>query len=880
MSEAPEPRPPAPPPRVARARLELLAVAAITAVLLAAVFGPLLLDPGASGKYDVYRAFGPWSYFLDRSIQGGDYPEWNPLTLGGAPFAANPQCWALYPPNVLRALSNVHPTPLSTLGGLAVLALMHVWLLGFGTYRLARAHGLSPAAAAVALLGACLNALVVRRVAELHFVFTLAWLPFILIHARGFVRAGSPRERLHEAAWLALYTALMVLGGFPQLYPYIAAGVLAYALTERLTDPRLHDAAAAEPRAARTRLLGSLVQRDVAYAVPAVALMLALAACLLLPAAEFAGFSARVTSAAHEADGHLPAEWTLGYAWRAVAVYSGQRYEPETLRGAGIGVLALAAAGILGGVRRRTAGLFVAFYVYIDLLVGKPMPIASALAIASPFQMVSATRAADVGLVFLALLAGSGVDALRERAVWRRLLAAAAALSVGGAALYALHRQLELGRVWLQPSLWAMLAPAALLAVALAVAFTSRSALRWLSALPAALALLVACELFAWNGPYARELIVHRNFQREWLSTTDVEGKNPFWPDNRRHPDERPNFGLFTLQGLVNGYDPLHLDGVRTFLASGSRSRRYERTVRVEEILAYNARTNLLMKRAFWLVPNVVIGAQPSRRSLFPPTEVAFVAEKLAHVPARSSRDVKGRGVSREATRIAVEVPALRGLGLREGRNRARARTQWIDLPPRHAVLELVLRAGGRVLIAPHVERGDAAPFFAREELAHEVEVKSDDIRDHRVEIPLPDATRMRFELDLDWDGAAQAPELISLAVLSDAADEDAKIAIVHRSADETRVHIRELIAPRLLVFTDADYPGWHAEVDGKPARIVRTAGVFKGVEVPAGSHDVRFYFRSTRLHTGLWLSALGFVVAAALLWATRRRHSIAANPA
>jgi hypothetical protein len=484
--------------------------------------------------------------------------------------------------------------------------------------------------------------------------------------------------------------------------------------------------------------------------------------------------------------------------------------------------------------------------------------------------MVSATRAADVGLLFVALLAGRGLDALRSELTWRRVLAAAGVLGLGGAALFTLDYQLDRGRIWLQPNSAMLLVPAVLLVTAAAAAFAARKTHVAARALPFVLVALVAGELLAWNGPYARQLIVHRSFEREWMSTTDAAGKNPFWPDNRREADERPNFGMFTLRGQINGYDPLHLDGVRRFIASKSRGRRYERTVRIEEAVAFNARAHLLMKRAFWLVPAVVVGAQPARRVLYPPTEVAFVTERPTHVPVRKSAGLIGRGVSLDATRTELEPPRLRRLPASQGKERAQVKTRWVTVPPQHAVLELVLRAGGRVLVSPSIERRSNDRSVPRETLALEVEAKSDAVADHRLEIPLPDFSELRAKLELSWDAGGPPPELVSLAVLSDPRDEDAKLQIVHRSADEVRVRVRGLPAPRLLVLTDAAYPDWHVEVDGKPARVLRTADVFKGVELPAGSHDVRFYFRSSRLHLGLWVSALALLIAAALLWTTR----------
>ena len=45
----------------------------------------------------------------------------------------------------------------------------------------------------------------------------------------------------------------------------------------------------------------------------------------------------------------------------------------------------------------------------------------------------------------------------------------------------------------------------------------------------------------------------------------------------------------------------------------------------------------------------------------------------------------------------------------------------------------------------------------------------------------------------------------------------------------------------RLLVFTDLSYPGWIAEIDGRPADILRADFAFRAVSVPAGTHTVRF---------------------------------------
>jgi hypothetical protein len=74
----------------------------------------------------------------------------------------------------------------------------------------------------------------------------------------------------------------------------------------------------------------------------------------------------------------------------------------------------------------------------------------------------------------------------------------------------------------------------------------------------------------------------------------------------------------------------------------------------------------------------------------------------------------------------------------------------------------------------------------------------------------------------------------------------------------------------RLLVFTDLYYPGWTADVDGRPTDILRANFAFRAVAVPAGTHTIRFRYRPASVAWGAAGSAIGFAGVVALCW--RRR--------
>ena len=205
-------------------RVELVArVAPPAALFLApiALYHRVLTPGWAIGDADLLFYFLPYrSYLADAWRHGRWLPLWNSDIYLGAPFLANIQAAALYPPNIILAA-------LPITAAIGWLVALHTGLAGVGMYLYAlRSLRLRILGSLVAGLVYMLGTLMFSQVGHLNQHATLAWTPWLMLTTD---RAAA-KPTTQRLASVAAVVALVVLAGHTQqayLTILLAGGVAA-----------------------------------------------------------------------------------------------------------------------------------------------------------------------------------------------------------------------------------------------------------------------------------------------------------------------------------------------------------------------------------------------------------------------------------------------------------------------------------------------------------------------------------------------------------------------------------------------------------------------------------------------------------------------------
>lgn len=193
------PTPAAPPEveRASRVRRVVVTVAGPALIVVCALialrgfaFLPLLTNQHP----DILSFWLPRSCLLGEALSDGRVPLWNPFEMAGTPFAADTQSgWLSLPSMTFSWLFGCGD-------GLRALIILNPILAGLGLWWLLRKEGLGRIAATAGGLSIAMAISASTVAISLPFAGTLAWTPFVLVGASGFLSARGPRR----VGWLAL----------------------------------------------------------------------------------------------------------------------------------------------------------------------------------------------------------------------------------------------------------------------------------------------------------------------------------------------------------------------------------------------------------------------------------------------------------------------------------------------------------------------------------------------------------------------------------------------------------------------------------------------------------------------------------------------------
>ncbi len=90
---------------------------------------------------------------------------------------------------------------------------------------------------------------------------------------------------------------------------------------------------------------------------------------------------------------------------------------------------------------------------------------------------------------------------------------------------------------------------------------------------------------------------------------------------------------------------------------------------------------------------------------------------------------------------------------------------------------------------------------------------------------------------------------------------------------EHAQVHVSTPTGGVVLVRNPWD-ENWNAAVDGKTVPLLHADYVMQGVAVPSGTHTIDLYYRDTAIGTGLWISAIAWLLLLIAFVVLRRRES------
>ncbi len=834
----------------------------------------------------------------------GAHSSWQPLTMLGFPFAANPLTVTWYPLAALRFVP----------GSYDVYELSAYIIAACGAFGLARAVTRSTTGAIVAGLVYPLSGFMIGHAGHIGLIHPAAWAPWVFWALVGLREHADARH----IAFTATAYALLEMAGQPQVLIYLLFASAAYCIVVRSW-------------------------RFTACFVGALALGSALAAITLLPGIELAAASVRV---------HLSLEEHVSFGvpiasllFRLFFPYLlGQTsIGPYTLSNFNIGsfaemsdyvgvttlALALIGATARDGLRVGFwSGLFVAS---LALSTGNDLGLGTLTYHIPALNWLRAPGryAFEVALA-TSVLAAAGVAAIERAAAGPRFVAACLA-AVGAVMLtllavlrffgnmLAIDLARDFGFTSLpahaaglthNPALWIPAATFALGCVTLFIfAFRPRAA-----AARAALVLIAIVDMssFAWFGYWHYGAFPLTRLTPPAYAETLRAAMEPGGQRMLSVPTQdvggalAPNLNILWNVAGVRGYTTLALarsaaylrvdslrtlgsvlaDGDRTLDAAGVRYAVVPQGITVSRPLTdpFDPGSALALR-----VGSADMGEKPDASLALPigPTTsrlalVSFLAGGAGiadGTPVADLRLTDAAGHAESVTLLSGAGPArIDILTLPAPIAARRLDVQWrgpsaargaIDIE-RLSLLDDGMKAATPItaltflLAAP--QRWQPVPTLAGgDRIFQNVRAFPRAWIVHRV-LAMPDERVLAAITAGDYDPAQVALVSGQVPALAPRAELGSESVSLERLAPAGMVLNVHCVTRCAVITSDALYPGWSARIDSQPAPIFAADYALRGVAVPAGTHRVVFTFRSLSTYTGAAITLVALILTGCLM--------------
>lgn len=207
------------PPSENRHRRDDLIVVATLVALLTLLFADVIFFGRCFYRADLTAYEYPLKRILHLLVAQGHSPYWNPYYSGGQPLAANPAWELFYPPQWLIFFPDFNLA-------YRLHIVLHFYLAALGMYWLLRSLDLRPLAAIAGAFAFALGGPLMSQTMRLPFLFSMSWIPLILLFARRFYLRPNRRD----FALTALLTTMQVLIGEPTTFAQTSILVAAYGL--------------------------------------------------------------------------------------------------------------------------------------------------------------------------------------------------------------------------------------------------------------------------------------------------------------------------------------------------------------------------------------------------------------------------------------------------------------------------------------------------------------------------------------------------------------------------------------------------------------------------------------------------------------------------